>query len=317
MFSSILGQERQQLIQFTSGKRKRRHHSRVLHVNFSVPLLLAPISTILIGNPSRSSGVHVLKTDYTVASLTSLLSSSNIDAVVSNLSGSALGAPQIALIDAAKAAGVKRFLPSEFGSDTRNQKVLELIELFKGKKRTVDYLKTKEGDGFEWTSLITGPLLDWGLRHSFLPVNIKEHKFYQWDNGAVPFSITNIATVGKAIINLLSSVDKLTATANKYVFIASHTITQKQLFDSVRKATPGEEWAVEHVDSKTAAAKAKDDLAKGNVYAGYELIKYGTFAEGLGDFGDFRRVVSNDLLGLEKEDLDADVKKVVEEVKSS
>jgi hypothetical protein len=116
---------------------------------------------LLISILSRSSGVHVLKTDYTVASLTSLLSSSHIDAVVSSLGGPALAAPQIALIDAAKAAGVKRFLPSEFGSDSTNPKVLELAELLNRKKRIVDHLKTKQGDGFEWTSLITGLFLDW------------------------------------------------------------------------------------------------------------------------------------------------------------
>jgi len=93
--------------------------------------------------------------------LTSLLSSSHIDAVVSNLSGPALGAHQFALIDAAKIAGVKRFLPSEFGSDTTNQKVLEWAEFLREKKQVVDHLKTKEGDGFEWTSLITGLFLDW------------------------------------------------------------------------------------------------------------------------------------------------------------
>jgi len=65
------------------------------------------------------------------------------------------------LIDAAKAAGVKRFVPSEFGSDTTNPKVLEILGLLAEKKQAVDYLKTKEGDGFEWTSLITGALLDW------------------------------------------------------------------------------------------------------------------------------------------------------------
>jgi hypothetical protein len=116
---------------------------------------------ILTGNPPCSSDVHILRSDYTVTSLTSILSSSHIDAVVSNLNGSALGAPQMTLIDAAKAAGVKRFLPSEFGSDTTNPKVLEWVEFLKGKKQIVDHLKTKEGDGFAWTSLIAGLFLDW------------------------------------------------------------------------------------------------------------------------------------------------------------
>ena len=80
---------------------------------------------------------------------------------MSSLNGPALGAPQIALIDAAKAAGVKRFLPSDFSGDMTNERVLELVELFKGKKQITDYLRTKEGDGFEWTSFITGGFLDW------------------------------------------------------------------------------------------------------------------------------------------------------------
>ena len=115
----------------------------------------------MIPNSFCSSDVHVLKTDYTVASLTPLLALSHIDAVVSNLSGPAIGSPQLALIDAAKVTGVKRFFPSEFGSDTTNDKVLEWAGFLREKKKIVDYLKTKEGGGFEWTSLITGLLLDW------------------------------------------------------------------------------------------------------------------------------------------------------------
>ena len=61
------------------------------------------------------------------------------------------------------------------------------------------------------------------------------------------------------------------------------------------------EWTVEYVDSKAAAAIAK--VANGNINAGYEPIKYVTFAEGAGDLGDFRKVVSNNLLGLAEEDL--------------
>lgn len=146
---------------------------------------------------------------------------------------------------------------------------------------------------------------------------MKEHKYYRWDSGAVPFSATNIATIGKAVINLLSSSDRLSATSNKYIFIASHTITLERLFEAVRKATPGEEWTVEHVDSKAVAAKAKEEVAKGNIYGAYDLIKYVTLAEGLGNVGDFSKDVSNDLLGLEEEDLDADVKSIVEGIKKS
>jgi len=49
--------------------------------------------------------------------------------------------------------------------------VLEILGLLAEKKQAVDYLKAKEGDGFEWTSLITGALLDW-VSFLLIPLHI-------------------------------------------------------------------------------------------------------------------------------------------------
>lgn len=64
------------------------------------------------------------------------------------------------LIDAALAAGVKRFIPSEFGNNTADERVRALAPLLDGKKAIVDYLKEKQ-DRLSWTALITGPFFDW------------------------------------------------------------------------------------------------------------------------------------------------------------
>ena len=65
------------------------------------------------------------------------------------------------MIDAAVKAGVKRFVPSEFGCDTRNEKAMTLLPRhFKGKLETVQYLKEKEKDDLTWTSFVTGPFFD-------------------------------------------------------------------------------------------------------------------------------------------------------------
>ena len=55
-------------------------------------------------------------------------------------------------------------------------------------------------------------------------------------------------------------------------------------------------------------------LQRALLYAGYELIKYAMFAEGVGDLGDIRKLVSSNdvLLGLEREDFEEDVKKIME-----
>jgi uncharacterized protein YbjT (DUF2867 family) len=117
--------------------------------------------TVLSREDSKStfpSEVKVVKTDYSAGSLANAFKGQ--DAVVS-IVGNAGFAGQTAIIDAAVAAGVKRFIPSEFGSDTANDKVRAIVPIFNGKKQVVDYLKTKESGDFSWTALITGPFLDW------------------------------------------------------------------------------------------------------------------------------------------------------------
>ena len=77
------------------------------------------------------------------------------DAIVSTVASHALGA-QIKLIDAAIAVGVKRYIPSEFGSNTADPRVLEAVPPFKGKVDIHDYLKSKQNE-ISWTTLVTGP----------------------------------------------------------------------------------------------------------------------------------------------------------------
>ena len=102
--------------------------------------------------------VHKIADDYPQAELVEAFSGQ--DAVVSTLATVSAGV-QKRLIDAAVQAGVKRFVPSEFGSDVRNEKGLAVIpQYFKGKADTVDYLKSKETEGLTWTSFVTGSFFE-------------------------------------------------------------------------------------------------------------------------------------------------------------
>lgn len=73
---------------------------------------------------------------------------------------------QQAIIDAAVAAGVKRFIPSEFGTDTRRVPGTPIGKILAGKVAIVDYLKTKESETFSWTALATGMFFDWVSGHT-------------------------------------------------------------------------------------------------------------------------------------------------------
>ena len=82
------------------------------------------------------------------------------DAVVCVLNHSAIGA-QKRLIDVAIKAGVKRFIPTEFGSAPECVGDLKELKIFAGKKEILDYLKSQGGKGLTWTAFYTGPFFDW------------------------------------------------------------------------------------------------------------------------------------------------------------
>lgn len=102
--------------------------------------------------------VHRISDDYPEADLVEAFKGQ--DAVVSTIATA--NAPlQRRMADAAIKAGVKRFVPSEFGSDTRNHKAMAILpQYFKGKADTVDYLKVKEAEGLTWTAFVTGPFFE-------------------------------------------------------------------------------------------------------------------------------------------------------------
>ena len=113
--------------------------------------------TILSRQGSSSTfpeNVKVVHADYdSFESLKSALKGQ--DAIVSNVASHALDT-QTKIIDAAIAAGVKRFIPSEFGSNTTDPRAVEAVPFFKGKTDIQDYLKSK-GDEISYTAIVTGP----------------------------------------------------------------------------------------------------------------------------------------------------------------
>lgn len=102
--------------------------------------------------------VHTVGDDYPQADL--LEAFKGQDVVISTIATASAGV-QKKLIDASVQAGVKRFVPSEFGCNVRNEKGFQVIpQYFGGKVDTVDYLKSKESEGLTWTTFVTGSFFE-------------------------------------------------------------------------------------------------------------------------------------------------------------
>lgn len=130
-------------------------------------LLASPefIVTILTREDSTSTfpqDVKVIITDFSAESLAAALK--NQDAVISTVTHMAFD-KQALVLKAAVTAGIRRFLPSDYGADTSCEALLQAAPFTRSKRNVTEELKRLQGQGpegkFSWTSIVTGPFLEW------------------------------------------------------------------------------------------------------------------------------------------------------------
>ena len=187
--------------------------------------------------------VRVAPVDYdSLESLTEALRGH--DAVVSTIASAAL-AKQLLLVEAAAAAQVKRFIPSEFGSNTVNEKSAKLPS-YGDKVAVQNALRKHAADGtLSYTTVINGPFLDWGITVGFI-MNLKAKSINLWDGGHRVFSTTTLNTIGKAVAGVLSHPDE---TKNRPVFVQDTAVSQRDLLEKGKVATGAPETWTENTPS--------------------------------------------------------------------
>lgn len=202
-------------------------------------------------------GVEVVEVDYSsLESLTAALK--GYEVVISTLTTLAIDA-QTTFIDAAIAAGVQRFIPSEFGSNLDNASVRKL-PVFTQKVQIQEILKEKaKTTQLTYSFLYNAAFLDWGLQHNFILAHA-DSKPTLFDGGEAEFSATTLGTVGEALVGIVSHPEE---TKNRAVYISDIFITQKKLLELAKKVAPERPWEPVVVPLDVVTAKADERLAKG------------------------------------------------------
>jgi hypothetical protein len=252
------------------------------------------------------SRVKVVEVDFTsVESLTAALK--GIDGLVSTVAATAIE-NQTILIDAAVAAGVKRFIPCEYGSCTTNPKVAALpiyAPMFKIKK----YLAEQAAGGkLTWTVLACGAFLEFVFGGPMF-LDFANHKATLYDKGDNRISSTSLPNVGKAIAGIFK---ELEATKNRIVRVSQVILTQNQLLSIAEELRPDIKWEISEVQPSAVLKEGLDEIQAGNfsMPAMMKILK-GTVAAG-DAYGAAYDETDNELLGI-KELTEDDIKQLVAE----
>ncbi|PPJ53065.1 hypothetical protein CBER1_11625 [Cercospora berteroae] len=169
---------------------------------------------------------------------------------------------QPALVDAAIAAGVKLFIPNEFGSDITGNAQAAALPLSQDKKKTLDYLRART-DRISYISIVTEMFFDWGLQANFL-ANLKGGPIRVFDGGDVVVGTTTLADTGKTVVAALKNPE---AFKNRPVYVQSAKITQNQVLAIVQKKKPGLHFEREDVRVADVEKDAYAKFAQGDMSA--------------------------------------------------
>ncbi|KAF2201402.1 NAD(P)-binding protein [Delitschia confertaspora ATCC 74209] len=252
--------------------------------------------------------------EFTVEELTEAFRGQ--DAVVVALSTTPITQDNLAirLIEGAIAAGVKRFIPSEFGTNNLDPRARKVVPIYDTKGAAHEFLEKRcKESGMTWTSFACGSWLDWALNPAqsgnFLGIDVKNKRATIWDSGNSRFAITTSHNTGLAVVRSLLHPN---LTANKQIFLADFHTTSASIVAELECQT-GSKFIIEHRDSTADLTDARQKFDAGDYAAAFTLLAVSFTADvDVGYDFEAEQEIWNKKLGLPEVSLEQVIKDAVE-----
>jgi hypothetical protein len=218
------------------------------------------------------------------------------------------------IVEAAFKAGVKRVVPSDWGScDAASRQAQDRLQIYRDKNRVqmrcedlAASAATEGGGGgvFTWSSIVCGHFFDEGLRDGLLHFNLDTHTAQILDGGAIKASASTLRRIAESLVRTLQRPDP---TANRKLYVQSFCPTQLEIYASLERAT-GKVWHQQSVDSNAFLDRETRRLREGHKDAEEHIV----FVLGTVD-ADWttREGFAMGVLGLEDENMDEVIDEVV------
>lgn len=208
----------------------------------------------------QGPGIEIREVDY--SSHESLVAAlQGMDAVVSAI-GTESVAGQEAIVDAAAEAGVRFFVPSQFGLADTHPLLQRDFPIFADKNRVQERLERYRAEGrLEYALVFVGLWLDWGLRSGFL-LDLARRRVALWDGGERPISFTTLESISQAVVAVLSGHAGEEGRGTE-VRVKDINLSQRRLYELATEVVGPDGWEVKTLDTAKAKEVASEKLARG------------------------------------------------------
>ncbi len=261
------------------------------------------------------AGVEVKKVNYdSFDSLVEALQGQEV--LIITMAVTAPPEQQTKLIEAAAAANVPWVLPNEWGSDGANVQLGKDILLLEKKANYRAHIEQLGKSSC--ISIACSFWYEYSLSHGVetYGFDLKNRTVTFIDDGNTRINTSTWPQCGRGIAGLLGlkvlpddendQSPYLAQFRNKFVYMSSFLVSQKDMLDSVMRVTgtTREDWKITHEPSKERYESGVAEFQKGN-RLGFARLLYTRlfYPDGSGDY-ETSKGLHNDILGLPKEDID-------------
>lgn len=254
-----------------------------------------PSQTLSLPTHVSPSAVEHKKSDFTPKSLEAAFAEQ--DLVISTMSGGD-NELQTRIIDAVLAAGVKRFIPHEFGHDTLNKGIQNRIPKYAGRAKVLKHLESKANHEFDYIGIATGYTLDSNLISGTMGFDMQWHSATIHGIGTEPFAASSLERIGHVVVSVIQHWDII---KSDYIYAAGVVTSANEVLSCAEQAT-GQEWTVGNHDVEDSVREGESRIERGFPDAGMALLERSVlYDERLDAVAPFKMNSASELLALKVE----------------
>jgi hypothetical protein len=209
------------------------------------------------------------------------------------------------IIDAAVAAGVKRFMPHEFGQDSLNLGIQQRLPRTVGRASVIEYLRRMSDNpcsAFTWVAVAVGCILGTAILNGDLGFDLQWQSAALSGTGNERFAASSLSRVGLVVARIIRHWDEV---ENQYLYAAGLFTSAKEVVACLEKLTSST-WTVDYSEVGDCIREGTSRIERGYPDAGMRLLEKSVLSDRLLRTIDaFQHGSANGLLQLDADSIEA------------